>query len=118
MKREKCQCGREITLPKGVFGRTDEILKIKGVKFWPSQVGTILRGFPEFENRYRIFVKTKKGVDFLELIVEGHEGAETRVGELSKKLKQETLLAFNKVTVVNKLDEGSMVVDEREGRTF
>src|SRR4030042_5365297 len=46
METKECQCGRERTLPKSVFGRTDEMLKIKGVKFWPSQIGTILKEFP------------------------------------------------------------------------
>jgi phenylacetate-CoA ligase len=118
MERKLCKCGREITLPKSVFGRTDEMLKIKGVKFWPSQISTILRGFPEFTNRYRVLVTTKEGVDFLELTIEGAREAKNRIDELSIKLKQETLLAFNKLVIVDKLEEEPMVVDEREGRTF
>jgi phenylacetate-CoA ligase len=115
---EKCKCGRVITLPRGVMGRTDEMLKIKGVKFWPSQVCNILREFPEFKDRYRIGVSSIKGVDCLEIAVEGGEVSEDRIEELSKRLKQETLVAFDKIGIVEKLEEGPLVIDERKGRTF
>jgi len=105
-------------LPRSVFGRTDEMLKIKGVKFWPSQIGTILRGFPEFTTRYRVLVTAKEGVDFLELIIQGDEEEKAKIDELSKRLKQKTLLAFNKIVIVNELEGGPVVVDKREGRTF
>jgi phenylacetate-CoA ligase len=118
MIKEKCKCGREITLPKGVLGRTDEMLKIKGVKFWPSQIGNILREFPEYKGRYRVVVRSKMGVDKLELMVEGNESAKDRADDLSRRLKQETLLAFDKIEIVEKLEEGPLVLDEREGRTF
>ena len=118
MEKKRCNCGREITLPKSVFGRTDEMLKIKGVKFWPSQINTILREFPGLTNRYRVLITAKKGVDYLELVIEGSEKTENTIDELSKRLKQETLLAFNKIVIVDELEQGPMVVDEREGRSF
>jgi phenylacetate-CoA ligase len=117
MIRDKCKCGGEVTLPKGVIGRTDEMLKIKGVKFWPSQIGNILREFPECRDRYRIGVRSIKGVDHLEITVEGEMSKDKRE-ELSRRLKQETLLAFDKIEIVEKLEEGPLVIDEREGRTF
>jgi phenylacetate-CoA ligase len=118
MIREKCKCGREITLPRGVLGRTDEMLKVKGVKFWPSQVRNILREFPECKERYRIGVRSVKGVDSLEITVEGGEFPKHKIEELSKRLKQETLLTFDNVKILEKLEEGPLVIDEREGRRF
>ncbi len=118
MEKRKCACGRSLTLPKGILGRADEMLKVKGVKFWPSQVGLILREFPAYGDRYRIRVRSEKGVDRLELQVErkGDERADTEI--LSKRLKQETLLAFDRIEIVDHLAEGPMVVDERMGRVF
>jgi phenylacetate-CoA ligase len=118
MVKRRCPCGRELTLPKSVIGRTDEMLKIKGVKFWPSQIGTLLREFPEFREKYRIRVTSLKGVDVLELIVEGETSAKNRLETLSKRLKQETLLTFDRIDIVEKPEEGPRVVDDREGRTF
>ncbi|OPX34216.1 MAG: hypothetical protein B1H11_11275 [Desulfobacteraceae bacterium 4484_190.1] len=118
MEQKACACGRNITLPRGVLGRTDEMLKIKGVKFWPSQIGPILYGFPEFTNRYRLVVSEVKGVDRLELSVEGDKRAKDKIEELSRRLKQETLLAFNEIVIVDKLEEGPILVDRRERKAF
>jgi phenylacetate-CoA ligase len=118
MIKEKCKCGREMTLPRGVIGRTDEMLKIKGVKFWPSQINSILRGFTDYRDKYRVLVRSNRGVDLLELVVEGDESAKNKMEDLSRRLKQETLVAFDHIEVVEKLEEGPLVIDEREGRTF
>ncbi len=118
MVKEKCQCGRELTLPKGILGRTDEMLKVKGVKFWPSQVQNILRGFSELTGRYRLKVSPSLGTDRLELLIEGPESAKMKMEELSKRLKQETLLTFDQIEIRPKLEEGPLVIDEREGRAF
>jgi phenylacetate-CoA ligase len=118
LEKKRCACGRELTLPKSVFGRTDEMLKVKGVKFWPSQISGILRAFPGLTSRYQVVVRTKGGVDFLRLTMEGDDTSSPGIDELSKRLKQETLLAFNEIRVVNKLEEGPAVVDERKGRRF
>ena len=118
MIRDKCKCGKEMTLPKGVVGRTDEMLKIKGVKFWPSQIGNVLREFLDYRDRYRVVVRSQLGVDRLELVVEGSESGREKTDDLSRRLKQETLLAFDKIEIVEKLEQGPLVIDERKGRTF
>ena len=50
--------------------------------------------------------------------VEGDEKAKDKIEELSRRLKQETLLTFNEIVIVDKLDAGRIVVDKREGRAF
>jgi len=94
------------------------MMKIKGVKFWPSQIGNILREFLDYGNRYRVVVRSKLGVDRLELVVEGSESGRDKSDDLSRRLKQETLLAFDKIEIVEKLEQGPLVIDQREGRTF
>jgi phenylacetate-coenzyme A ligase PaaK-like adenylate-forming protein len=118
MEEKACVCGRQWTLPKSVFGRTDEMLKIKGVKFWPSQMSGILKEFPEFHNGYRVVVSEKKGVDVLALHLVGNPDAKNRIDRLKERLKQETLLAFNDILITDKLEKGPLVVDQRKGRTF
>jgi len=118
IEKKKCQCGRELILPKSIFGRTDEMLKVKGVKFWPSQINGIIRAFPELGSKYRVVVNTDRGVDFLRLMVEGNDPSGNIVDRLSKRLKSETLLAFNEIQVISKLEDGPVVIDERKGRGF
>jgi phenylacetate-coenzyme A ligase PaaK-like adenylate-forming protein len=115
---EPCPCGRTLTMPKGILGRTDEMLKIKGVKFWPSQIGTILQGFPEVTRKFQVLVDNPKGVDFLTLRIEVKEGVQPDLNELSRKLKQETLLAFNEILLENRLEDGPVLIDRRQGRSF
>ena len=118
MEKRRCECRKELTLPRGVIGRTDEMLKIKGVKFWPSQIGTLLRGFPECTGRYRVEVGTAGGVDRLELILEGRGVSENRRETLSRRLKQETLVSFDRIEILEKVEDGQQVIDRRDGRTF
>ncbi len=118
LEKKRCGCGRALTLPKSIFGRTDEMLKVKGVKFWPSQISGVLRAFPGLTSRYQVVVRTKRGVDFLLLMVEGDDTSSPGIDELSKRLKQATLLAFNEIRVVSRLDKGPTVIDERKGRRF
>ncbi len=118
MENKRCECGRELTLPRSIFGRTDEMLKVKGVKFWPSQVSGILRSCSGLSNKYRVIVSTRGGVDHLQLMVEGSDASGAAVDELAKRLKRETLLAFNDIQVLVKLEDGPSVVDERKGRGF
>lgn len=118
MEEKRCVCGRNRTLPKSVFGRTDEMLKIKGVKFWPSQITGILKEFPELAHPYRVVVSERKGVDYLELHLQGNPAAKDQLERLSARLKQETLLAFNDIHIIDELEKGPMVVDQRKGRNF
>lgn len=118
LEKKSCECGRVFTLPKSVFGRTDEMLKIKGVKFWPSQISGILRSFPELTGRYQVAVRTEGGVDFLRLTVEGNDASSLDTETLSRRLKLETLVVFNDIRTVNQLEEGPAVIDERKGRRF
>ncbi|MFO7962892.1 MAG: hypothetical protein R6U50_03135 [Desulfobacterales bacterium] len=118
LEKGKCGCGREYTLPKSIIGRTDEMLKIKGVKFWPSQVGTVLRAFTGATGNYRVVVEEENGVDVLSLVIETARPLDPGIEELSKRLKQETLLAFNRITTTEHLEQGAPVIDRRKGRKF
>ena len=118
MEKKQCGCGREFTLPKSVLGRTDEMLKVKGVKFWPSQIRTILYEFPELSDKYRVKVGWTKGVDTLELTIQAPKEAGRNIEALSRRLKEETLLKFNQINLVDELEKGPIVIDERKGRTF
>jgi hypothetical protein len=63
-------------------------------------------------------IRQEKEADRLELAVEGGESAKNRIDEFSKRLKQETLVTFDKIEILEKVEEGLRVVDKREGRTF
>jgi phenylacetate-CoA ligase len=68
-----CPCGRTLVRMKKVLGRSDDIIIIKGVNVFPSQVEAILMEVEGVEPRYQIIADRTGGVDTLEVKVEVHE---------------------------------------------
>lgn len=69
-----CPCGRTLVRIKKVLGRSDDILIIKGVNVFPSQIESILLEVEGVEPRYQIIADRLDGVDILEVKVEVNEG--------------------------------------------
>ena len=112
IERFECDCGKTVTMPRGVFGRTDEMYKVKGVKFYPSQLNLVLKGFPELTGKFRAIIKrTEKGTDYLEVEVEGQESVDHR--KLEEAMKNALLISPNKITIVDRLEKDRAVVDLR-----
>lgn len=76
----ECPCGSKYPRLDVIMGRTDDMMKIKGVNVFPSQIEEILNEFPETSSEYqirishldgkdtmRIYVETNGSVDFLDL---------------------------------------------------
>jgi phenylacetate-CoA ligase len=125
---EKCECGRTMVRMEKVRGRTDDMLVVRGVNVFPSQVEHVLLSFDGVEPQYMIYVDREKDkLDTLEVHVEASDelfaqGAE-RLQEVEKKIAkamQETLVVGAKIKVVEpKSIERSMgkarrIVDKRE----
>jgi phenylacetate-CoA ligase len=68
-----CSCGRTLVRMKKVLGRSDDIIIIKGVNVFPSQVESILMEVEGVEPRYQIIADRVEGVDTLEIKVEVNE---------------------------------------------
>jgi phenylacetate-CoA ligase len=68
-----CPCGRTLVRMKKVLGRSDDIIIIKGVKVFPSQVEAILMEVEGVEPRYQMVAERTEGVDTLEVKVEVNE---------------------------------------------
>jgi phenylacetate-CoA ligase len=67
---EPCSCGRSHVRMKRVTGRTDDMLIIRGVNVFPSQVESVLLEFGETEPHYLLVVDRKGNLDNLEIWVE------------------------------------------------
>jgi phenylacetate-CoA ligase len=67
---EPCKCGRTLVRMKKVQGRTDDMLKIRGVNVFPSQIESVLVGIREIGPHYNIIVRKKGYLDDLEVKVE------------------------------------------------
>ncbi len=90
---EPCACGRTLVRMEKVTGRTDDMLIIRGVNVFPSQVEHVLVGIEGVEPHYVIVVEREGNLDTMQVQVEVSEGLfsdEIRVLEnLSKHIQQE-----------------------------
>ena len=71
---EQCSCGRTTVRMSRVLGRSDDMLIIKGVNVFPSQIETVIAMFPELTLNYKILVGREHNVDTFEVQVELEEG--------------------------------------------
>jgi len=71
---EPCQCGRSYPRLDIIQGRTDDMMKIKGVNVFPRQIEEVLDTFEETSSEYQIRISHLDGKDTMRLYVEtnGH----------------------------------------------
>ncbi|MBC2889542.1 phenylacetate--CoA ligase family protein [Gordonibacter massiliensis (ex Traore et al. 2017)] len=67
---EPCACGRTHRKIDQLRGRTDDMLIIRGVNVFPSQIEQVITGFPEIATHYQIILTTRGPLDHVELQVE------------------------------------------------
>ena len=69
---DTCACGRTIVRMEKVLGRTDDMLIVRGVNVFPSQIERVLLEFGELEPHYQIIIERgRHELDSLEVWVEG-----------------------------------------------
>lgn len=69
---DKCPCGCKFPRIDVIMGRTDDMMKIKGVNVFPSQVEEILGGFNEISSEYQIRISHLDGKDTMRIYVESN----------------------------------------------
>lgn len=77
---EPCRCGRTHARMSLVLGRTDDMLIIRGVNVYPSQVEAALLGMAELSPHYQLVVTRPRTLDELEVRVEVTEAFAREVG--------------------------------------
>jgi phenylacetate-CoA ligase len=71
--RDSCSCGRTFIKMEKVSGRSDDMLIIRGVNVFPSQIEAILIDIEGVEPHYQIIVDRKGALDDIEIMVEVNE---------------------------------------------
>ncbi|MDR1492201.1 MAG: phenylacetate--CoA ligase [Planctomycetaceae bacterium] len=70
VSREKCSCGRTHTRIETISGRADDMLIVKGINFFPSQVEQVLLEIPGVHPHYQIIIEDVEGVKDVRINVE------------------------------------------------
>jgi len=78
--RERCPCGRTHARLKRITGRNDDMLIIRGVNVYPSQIEAVLIGLEGIAPHYQLVVERRGSLDELTIEVESADpGAQERV---------------------------------------
>ena len=107
LSREPCSCGRTLTRMALIAGRTDDMLIVRGVNVYPTQVESVLLQVPELTPHYRLVVTRERTLDEVEVQVEvaeshfGRDSTELRpLEERVEKLIRETIGTSMRVTLL------------------
>lgn len=95
-----CKCGRTSARMSKVKGRSDDMLIIKGVNVFPSQIESLLLGMPHIGPHYEIVVTKKGYIDQLEVkveladssLLESYGELEALTAKIREKVKSNLLL--------------------------
>jgi len=119
LNREKCKCGRTLVRMSKCLGRSDDMLIIRGVNLFPSQVESVLLEMSGIKPHYMLIVDRVNNLDTLELKVEVDEAffldKISQLESLSKKLRDtlESALGLSiKVTLVE-----PKMIERSEGKS-
>lgn len=96
LMRERCECGRTLVRMDKIQGRSDDMLKIRGVNVFPSQIEGVLLNIPELGGgNYEITVTRDGHMDKLEIrvelrdtsLIDDFSALESLVGKIRHNLK-------------------------------
>ncbi len=91
--REKCKCGRTTTRMSRVKGRIDDMLIIRGVNVFPSEIEHFLIQLDELAPHFQVQLKRENNLDIVELHVEITEAV---YGQINGNMGNEYIAAIKK----------------------
>lgn len=100
---EPCACGRTAIRMEGVHGRVDDMLIIKGVNIFPSDVESIVRRDHDLTGEYKLVVERINHLDQLTVEIEkiaGYNGADDDLAQQFRKRLKSVTGVTAKVTVL------------------
>lgn len=107
----KCSCGSPFPMIDRIKGRTDDMVKVKGVNIYPSQVESALAGVPGVSSEYQMQVSHDDGKDRVLLRVEKQPGAEDGLEEaVSRTIKSKIGISMK----IEILEQGGLPRSEKK----
>ena len=112
VSNEPCECGRTHPRIMRILGRTDDMLIIRGINVFPSQVESVLMKIPEVGDHWEIIVGRKGPLDMMTVRVELTEtGFSDKIGDLmklKKKVSKELKGVLNIAAEVDLVEPGTI----------
>jgi len=106
---EPCPCGRTYPrLPKGIYGRTDDMFVVRGENVYPSAIEDVVRGIGGLSDEYRIIITREGIMDELAIQAERAEGVGGDSVHQLKKMLEAELKTRGLRSVVEILNPGTL----------
>ena len=109
---EKCKCGRTSVRIDRISGRSDDMLIVRGINVFPSQVEHTLMQIPEVGDQYMIIVEREFDLDTMTVQVELKQHAfSDKVNDmlaLKKKIEHEMKKYLNISVIIELKEHGSL----------
>ena len=115
-----CACGSKFPRLDIIMGRTDDMMKIKGVNVFPSQIEEILSTFEEISSEYQIRISHLDGKDTMRIYVEST--GDVDFADLSRRIAEQvkSRIGFTPIVKVvevcvlpRSMKKTARVIDER-----
>jgi phenylacetate-CoA ligase len=110
LKPGKCACGRTSMCMERIMGRTDDMLIIRGVNVFPSQIEEVLVRIEGTEPHYQIVVDRVGSLDVLEILVEMNE---KMISDEIKELEQVELKIKSEIESMLGIKVGVKLVEPK-----
>ncbi len=118
LNHRSCECGRSNVRMAKIFGRSDDMLIIRGVNIFPTQVESVLLEIPEAKPHYMLVVDRQGSLDTLEVQVEIDDSYFSdelaQLSKINKKIKHKIESVLG-ISVILKLVE-SKTIERSEGK--
>ena len=108
----ECPCGSKYPRIDTIIGRTDDMVKVKGVNIFPSQIEEMLKNVKEASSEYQFMLDHMNGKDICTLFVEVNAGVNKK--EAAKIIQQEFKAKIGIQTNVKPVDIGELPRSEKK----
>lgn len=112
MLEDSCPCGRTSTRISRILGRADDMMVIRGINVFPSQIEHVLMSIPEAGEYFQVIVERKKHLDDLTVKVElsekGFTGELKDLERIQNKIAGQLYSALNLRTNIVLVERGTL----------
>ena len=108
-----CPCGRDLPRIDVILGRTDDMVKVKGVNIFPGQVEDVVKDIKGASSEYQIFIDHVDGKDKITLFVETPLRDQAR-DDLEFELHNRVKNVINVSMIVKAVDVGDLPRSEKK----
>jgi phenylacetate-CoA ligase len=108
----ECPCGSAYPRIGTILGRTDDMVKVKGVNIFPSQIDELLREVDGASSEYQVMIDHLNGKDIITLFVEKEPGVSTPA--LTDEIRQAFKLRIGVTAVIKPVELGDLPRSEKK----